>query len=275
MTRFRNQENLLDTKTIAETRFVIVGAGAIGSMVGIGLSKMGARNITAYDFDTIEDHNFANQMHPVSQLGKAKVDSLLVTAKDFGDCTIVPINAPWTPGNAVDADIIISCVDNMDVRAALWNYYKGRNVFFIDGRMGAFVYKVYGVDASDSNEVQQRDICRAYYESTLHSQADASPEPCGQKSIIYTVYLVAGMMLSQVREFLTPEAQPYRATEVIYDALNHTIQKTYHQETPKMGVITADSEPLEQNQNEVTEEEIENVEEEEAESVGQASLVVA
>lgn len=229
--RFRNQEGLLDNEKIKSTRFVVIGAGAIGSTFVTGLSKMGARHITVYDYDVLEDHNFANQMHPISQLGKAKVDSLLAVAKDYGDCTIVPINAPWTPGNAVDGDVIVSCVDNMDVRAALWNYYKDRTSFFIDGRMGAFVFKTYGVDCSGGTSA------KIYFTDTLYPQARASLEPCGQKSIIYTVYLVAGMMLSQVREYLTPEAQPYRATEIIYDALNHTISKVNHQTTPEMNVV--------------------------------------
>lgn len=233
--RNKNQRGIIDDNTISKTRFIVVGAGAIGSVFCIGLSKMGARFITVYDWDTIEDHNFANQMHPISQLGKPKVESLLAVAKDYGDCTIVPINAPWTPGNAVDGDVVISCVDNMDVRKALWGHYKDRCAFFIDGRMSAFVYKVYGMDCS-TNIWNIKDI-HAFYSNTLHSQASASPEPCGEKSIIYTVYLVAAMMLSQVREWLTEEAKPYRATEIIYDALNHEIKKTYHQDKPKMNVI--------------------------------------
>lgn len=245
-TRFLNQERLIDGDKLARTRFVVVGCGAIGSAFILGLSKMGARLITAYDFDTLEDHNFANQLHPVSQLGKAKVDSLLAVAKDYGDCTIVPINAPWTPGNAVDGDVIVSCVDNMDVRAALWKHYSTRGVFFIDGRMSAFVYKVFGVDCTGANDdtgIRRLGTVCAHYESTLHSQASAAKERCGEKSIIYTVYLVAGMMLSQVREFLTDEAKPYRATETVYDALNHTISRVVLQEQPKMNVVEEDNEP--------------------------------
>ncbi len=231
--RFLNQKGLIDEQRLSNTKFVVIGAGAIGTAFTIALCKMGARLVTVYDFDTIEDHNFANQMHPISQLGKAKVDSLAGACFDYGGCTITAVNAPWTPGNAVDGDVIVSCVDNMDVRAALWNYYKGRNVFFIDGRMGAFVYKVFGVDTLSEQS-------SAYYATTLHSQDSAAPEPCGEKSIIYTVYLVAGMMLSQVREYLTPEAQPYRSTEIVYDALNHTIHKVSHQEPVKMNVVTED-----------------------------------
>lgn len=238
MDRFHNQRNIINGDKLSKTRFVIVGAGAIGSNVCVGLSKMGMRIATVYDYDYLEMHNFDSQMHPISQLGKPKVDSLKAVAKDYGDCDITAINAPWTPGNAVDGDVVISCVDNMDVRKALWEYYKGRCSFFLDGRMSAFVYKVYGIDVKAPVQRAGSDLDGlSFYQGTLHSQADASPEPCGEKSIIYTVYLVAGMMLSQVREYLTDEAKPYRATEIVYDALNHTIHKTYHQPKPEMNTI--------------------------------------
>lgn len=238
--RFLNQKGIIDGDKLSKTRFVIVGAGAIGSAVCLGLSKMGMRLATVYDYDILENHNFANQLHPISQLGKSKVDSIVAVAKDYGDCTITPINSPWTTGNAVDGDVIISCVDNMDVRAALWDYYKTRNVFFIDGRMSAFVFKVFGIRCQGVGTERQQ----SHYQSTLHSQASASPEPCGEKSIIYTVYLVAGMMLSQVREFLTDEARPYRATEVVYDALNHTIRKVCFETPPEMNIIQAEEENI-------------------------------
>lgn len=228
--RYKNQRRIIDGDILGKTRFVVVGAGAIGTAFTVALCKMGARLVTVYDFDTIEDHNFANQMHPVSQLGKPKADSLALACADYGDCKINTINGPWTPGTAVDADIVVSCVDNMDVRAALWAHYRGRVEFFLDGRMSAFVYKVFGVDVSSTGQCE-------FYTDSLHSQAAAAPEPCGEKSIIYTVYLVSGMMLSQIREWLTPEAQPYRATGVVYDALNHTISKTSHQEPVKMNII--------------------------------------
>ena len=236
--RFRNQKGIIDGDKLSKTRFVIVGAGAIGSAVCLGLSKMGMRLGTVYDFDTLEDHNFANQLHPVSQLGKPKVESIVAVAKDYGDCTLTAINGPWTPGNAVDADVVISCVDNMDVRAALWEYYKGRGVFFIDGRMSAFVYKVFGVDVVDMARAGASPQWK-HYSSTLHSQADAAPEPCGEKSIIFTVLVVAGMMLDQVKKFLNNE---YRPTETVGDLYNLTMRHTYHMKQEIETIYAEDTE---------------------------------
>lgn len=220
--RFRNQRNLIPADRLAKTRFVVVGAGAIGSSVVMLLSKMGATDITVYDYDTLEDHNFANQIYPVSAVGKLKVEALQVVAKDYGDCTIKPIPHPWTPDNAVDGDVIISCVDNMDVRSALYNWTKQHSSakLFIDGRMSARVGRVFGIEPKEDKSTKR-------YESSLFPQSEASQEPCGQKSIIYTVMTLAGLMVNQVDLWLNNE---YRPSEANVDLFNNTISFEYDME---------------------------------------------
>ncbi len=237
--RFQNQRLLINEDKLRRARFVVVGAGAIASNFVVALSKMGARNIVVYDFDTLEDHNFATQLHPISQLGKPKVQALRATAKDFGGATISAVEGPWTP-EATLATIkpraeggllcIVSCVDNMDVRASLWNFYKDRASFFLDGRMSAFVYKVYGIDLRD-------DKARKLYEGSLHSQADASPERCGEKSIIYTVLAVSSQMCSQVKEYIMGD---YRPSYLLADLYNHTLTPEFTTERPLPEVFTAE-----------------------------------
>ena len=227
--RFTNQRGLIDQNKLSKTRFVVVGAGAIGSFFVTSLSKMGAKDIFVYDFDTLEDHNFANQMYPVSQLGKAKVDALEVVASDYGDCKIRKYRGPWTPDSArlhgsipaVDIlqqdTLVISAVDNMGVRSSLWNYYKDSCDLFIDGRMSALCYKVFAIDTKNEAD-------RLMYQESLHSQAVAEKEPCGEKSIIFTVLHVASQMLNMVWKYLNGH---YRPTLVIYDAFNDSLRTTH------------------------------------------------
>lgn len=257
MGRFQNQELIVDDHLLGKTSFVVVGAGAIGSAFVIALSKMGARKITVYDFDTLEDHNVANQLYPKSYLGKPKVEALKHYAADFGDCEITAINEPWTPDNAVKADVVVAAVDNMDVRQAIYRFYMFHSVLlgapnlyinggsaggivypfrpsvFVDGRMGALVYRAFLVDTGCNASVK-------HYESTLHSQADGSQVRCGEKSIIYTVYGVAGAMCDLVKQWLMKSDN--RPTEIQYDYFNHAVSKVQHME-PKYEVFEA---PLEE-----------------------------
>lgn len=218
MARFSNQRNLINEELLGKTRFVVVGAGAIGSLVTMGLSKMGGRDISVRDYDSLEDHNFSSQMYPISELGKLKVEALKSVALQYGDATIKTDSTPFnSETNSGECDIFVSAVDNMDVRAVLWQFYKSRCKLFIDGRMSGLVYKCYSIDTGDL------EACK-HYESTLHSQAEASPEPCGQKSIIYTVMLVSGQILSCIKQFLNNEDIP---TEVVYDAYNNVMETKY------------------------------------------------
>lgn len=245
--RFANQKRLIDENLLGQTRFVVVGAGAIGSTFTTALAKMGARNITVYDFDTLENHNFANQMHPISQLGKAKVDSLAHSVLEYGECKITAINQAWTPDNAIECDILVMCVDNMDVRKALWDYYRTKCNFIIDGRMGAYVAKCYsiavpkGTEGSRNTELGDTEEM-AYYAGTLIPHSLASEERCGEKSIIYTVFGVSCLMLSQIRDYLCND--PYRPTEIIYDVLNHTMEKKCFN-TPEMEIVHAEDHEVE------------------------------
>lgn len=224
MNRYKNQKGLIDNERLARTPIIVVGAGAIGSRVVVDLSKMGARDITVYDFDTLEDHNFSSQMYPTSKLGMAKVHALESVAHEYGDCKITAINEPWTPDNAKQSDdsgILLSCVDNMDVRSALFKFYKSQAGFFVDGRMSAYVFSVYAVATKDGRQVE-------HYEKSLFPQSEGSQEPCGQKSIIYTVGQVASQMVSQVRAWTMNEQ--YRPVQVTYDTYNDEIFKVYTME---------------------------------------------
>lgn len=219
--RFRNQHLIVDQEAISSKHFVVIGAGAIGSFYVATLAKMGARKITVYDDDKIENHNISNQLYPIPMIGKDKVDALQQVAASYGEALITTKKMRWHPDTAIDGDIIVSAVDNMDCRKAIWDYYKTRKIeLFLEGRMAAQVYRVYGIDPTNAEAIK-------LYEASLYPQSEALPDRCGEKSIIYTVLQVAGQMLSQTKRFLMRE---YRPTEVIYDCLNDDVTKKFTME---------------------------------------------
>lgn len=232
MDRFRNQSGLLDEELLANTSFVVIGAGAIGSFFVTTLAKMGAKKITVYDMDTIEEHNISNQMYPTKYIGLPKAEALSGVASDYGD-VFIDAKGQWDVSEAIDGDIIVVAVDNMDTRKAIWDHYKNRpHKLFLEGRMSAQVFRVYGIASGDWAGARK-------YESSLYPQSEASEEPCGQKSIIYTVLQVSGQMLSQVKRYLMKE---YRPTEVIHDCLNDNVSKYFTMEKPVMETIEAPEE---------------------------------
>lgn len=219
--RFINQRLILDEDKIRNTRFIVIGVGSIGSFFVATAAKMGASDILVYDDDSIKDHNISNQLYPLYLKGKAKVEALEAVAFDYGEAKIKKINARWNLDNCVDGDIIVAAVDDMDVRKAIWDHYKTRpHSLYLEGRMGAQVYRVFGIDSTNH-------AARSYYETTLYPQSEATEDLCGQKSIIYTVLQIAAQMNSQVKRFLMGE---YRPTEVNYDCSRDELRTKYHME---------------------------------------------
>ena len=52
------------------SRCHIIGCGSVGSTIAENLVRLGVTNITLYDFDTVAEHNIANQMFFSSDIGK-------------------------------------------------------------------------------------------------------------------------------------------------------------------------------------------------------------
>lgn len=54
----------------------VIGAGATGSKLVLGLARLGITNIHAYDFDIVESHNISNQAFRMADIGRPKVEAL-------------------------------------------------------------------------------------------------------------------------------------------------------------------------------------------------------
>ena len=68
VTDYRKQTNLIEVENV-DIPIHVIGCGALGSWLVFFLLKMGFKNITVYDFDTIEEHNLPNQCFMERQIG--------------------------------------------------------------------------------------------------------------------------------------------------------------------------------------------------------------
>ena len=207
MTRHLNQSGLLSQETMDNWCIGIIGVGAIGSMVAMALTKMGFKHLVMWDPDKIEEHNIANQMYPVESVGKRKAIAARELVKQFSGETVISLATPATGKKTLDylrsaypdkAQMVIFAVDSLDVRKKLADeLVKGWDVSVVDARMGAKTYRVLAFNTSEAQQVTD-------YLRTLVPDADAVQEPCGQKSIIYTVLGVAAEVCSFVHKIVTP-----------------------------------------------------------------------
>jgi len=180
----------------------IIGAGAIGGWLTLALAKMGLTKLTVFDFDKVEIENMNAQLYRFSDIGKPKVEALKELVHDFTEITIDAINDKYTGGKPFEG-IVITALDNMEARKAIWEAHKGTLIcsHILDPRMGAETALMYVARPIDVDD--QRD-----YEATLLSDDDSVQERCTAKATIYTANLLSGLVAKAVKDLITGAPYP-------------------------------------------------------------------
>lgn len=192
----------------------IIGAGSIGSWLTLCLAKMGCSRIEVWDNDGVEAHNVANQLFKTSQVPLDKTAALADIVAEFTPGVIDPVFSEYT-GDVLMGRIIISAVDNMETRKAIYEGNIGLDKILIDGRMGGNAIEIYIVKL---NDVEQ---CKRYAE-TLFTDRQALPIPCSHRSVAYNGLTIAGMISSVVAKIAMEEEVP---TEIMVDMKNYFLLK--------------------------------------------------
>lgn len=180
----------------------IIGAGGIGAITALVLAKMGL-DLTIIDDDTVDEVNLATQFHYMNSVGRPKIHALTDLLYEMTDVSCTSFVDRVTEENAAlyRAPIIISAVDSINARKAIWAGLKDQRwLWYIDARMGAEAFSRYVVDGTD----------RQWYDNVLASHdEDAVPDlPCTSKATIYCGAVAAGLLGSDVRKIITGEVPP-------------------------------------------------------------------
>lgn len=113
----------------------IIGCGAVGSTIAENLARLGVKEIHLWDFDTVEEHNLANQMFQVKHLNMLKTDAVEDICKSINpDITIIKHEA-YTDQSL--SGYIFMCPDSIKVRRTILetNLGNGYILGIFDGRM--------------------------------------------------------------------------------------------------------------------------------------------
>jgi len=209
MMDYWRQLGIFNPKSHRGQSIALIGAGAIGSMTALTLAKMGLDNIKVWDEDRIEEHNFPNQMYPISAKGELKVIALKDNILNMTGSEITPVERMWNNDEFDGDSIVIVATDNMKSRKDIWKRVKLRPSIklFIDGRMGGELMRIYTVNPMSIKEAEQ-------YEKTLYTDKKAETRPCTEQSIIYNLSGIGGFIANQVKKVLKGEDYP---NEIIFD----------------------------------------------------------
>ena len=95
----------------------IIGCGSVGSTVAELLARFGLTNVNLYDFDTVAEHNLANQMFVLDDVGKNKAEKVYdrwVEINPEAARTIRVVREGWN-GQRLSGYVFL-CVDNIELR---------------------------------------------------------------------------------------------------------------------------------------------------------------
>jgi hypothetical protein len=156
-------------------------------------------DLSIFDADIVSEENIATQLHPQVNLGFSKVVSLSQEierhVKYRPNIHFAEVDAETDPED-LDSDIIISAVDSIDARKAIWPVVKSAAPdWYIDMRMGAERLRIYSVYYTDFE----------WYDALISQQSSENMPviPCTEKATAYTAFMAAGWAGAIVRRIAT------------------------------------------------------------------------
>ncbi len=177
-----------------DRRVDVIGCGATGSRVVLSLAKLGVENIHAWDPDKVEEHNIANQIFGLPEIGRAKVEALSDIVKRDTAMNITTHNER-VDGSQELGEVVFLLTDTMASRREIWEKglkYKLNTKLVVETRMGADNGRVYAVNPSRRNHIRA-------WEDTLYTDDEAEVSACGASvSVGPTAEIIAGLAVWQM-----------------------------------------------------------------------------
>lgn len=192
MVDISRHRELFNTDTFIDSVHII-GVGATGSFVAYALAKLGVKNINIYDFDVVEEHNIANQLFGIADVGKLKVDAVAEIIHRETGIAIHTHNEKVT--NQSFAGYVFVMVDSMAARKEIFNNcikFKPYVKLAIEPRMGLDMCRIYNIDPLNYEKMKA-------YEDTLYGDEEAEVSACGNTmSVITSSLMVASYTVRQL-----------------------------------------------------------------------------
>lgn len=178
----------------------IIGVGAIGSQVAIGLARLGVPHIVLVDFDTVDDVNIGIQGFNRDEIDSPKVEAIRKRIEAIDkEITVSTYEEKYNPLHLVGT--VFSCVDSIKVRRRIVEGCSKENLPYIDCRMSSQSFQVY--TARDPGE-------RILYSKSLFPSIEAYREGCTSRGTIYCAMICAGYAIAAYKGIRLGEEVPLR-----------------------------------------------------------------
>lgn len=206
-TGYEQDIELNPKKYIADMHVVLVGAGALGNFVGLGMAINGARRLTVFDDDVVEETNLNRQVLFYDSVGRHKAEALVEKLAEINsgiDYEVYNRRVGKNFGKFLKDEkpaLIIDCVDNFKTRALLNYFARSMQVPFIGGgtdfKSGQAVVYVPGKTGCFQCQLKIDDLALKSYR----------PQSCiyaAEPSVVISNQVVGGFIMNEVRTVLSP-----------------------------------------------------------------------
>lgn len=146
-----SRRSILDEQ-ITSKSFLILGAGALGSVLVEQLAKLGVKNITIVDGDALKGGNLVRHSLGVDDVGEGKASALQEKVNNsMPYATVKGINEYFPTKISEEIDIVIDCTGSDEVLSAVENYdWPEKDIQLYSFSFGInlqklFVYKTHSI----------------------------------------------------------------------------------------------------------------------------------
>lgn len=216
------QRNKLKPKS-DQSEILVVGAGALGNFVGLGLVYSGFRNITFMDPDIVEITNLNRQVFFYDAVGKKKSRALSGKFNAlFGIGSRASVDYFDKDSDISPFDVIFDCVDNFESRIVLSEKCFAGDKILISGGTSAdaaqtVAYHPAGSKITPAELLGLYDIVEKRTPEPKHRQKVGCTYQA-DPSVIMTNQIAAGFMVDSYRLLLDGQ----RPKNIFYNANNDT-----------------------------------------------------
>ena len=206
-----------------QPRILVVGSGALGIFVGLGLGYSGFRQITFMDPDVVEVTNLNRQIFFYDAVGESKAKTLSTKLNAlFGIDSNHQVAYFDRNSDISSFDVVFDCVDNFESRIVLSEKCAGQGKMLISGGTSPDAGQVVIYNPAKNNVTPAKllglyDIIEKRSPETYQRERAACiyhPDP----SVIMTNQIAAGFMVDAYRMLLNGQ----EPKNIFYDSKSNT-----------------------------------------------------
>ena len=165
----------------------IIGVGAVGSHIASNLARLGIKEITLWDFDTVSSYNIPNQLFETEDISKKKTEAVKEKLEQINPDIKIKIKEKYDKEKLFG--YVFLCVDSIKIRKQFYekNKYNMKLKTVFDTRIALEEGQVITTVWNGKNLKRTLDFTD-YDDSEVSEELSA----CGSKLAILPTVLYAG-----------------------------------------------------------------------------------